>query len=437
MTTPMPDEVECCPVLKRCQQNVTIHPAYRITHSTLVGDVTVRVEATWHLTLTRKTGDTMLGPIIKTVTLLPGQSVRLSIQDRSSKFSYDTESSRVHRETNVSSSSYYNAGMASAFSSLSSVTSGREESTHHDSSVSGGGGVGLDLGFFEIGGSVHGSSHNSSTTSAFLTSLSRTSRSQSSHVEMGTQAAYSTSVGYVATRTHTEGESEEHSEAATHVYKNENRCHAVNHRFHQLMEEHTVTLTVDEVTLRVLDPTASTGAVPIVPRPLTGLGPKSEAVSVLSPKLLTVEAAARAAAIARTSDRQRPVPSPTGLAAEDAASLLTPEQHAAALKAVMSDLVKAGLVTADGKVTDRAQELYGWTHVLCLPLDGTHVMSCISDCDTCEPELKRRIDLELDRLELQNRHLARTTELMDKDLEHQPRCPEESGEDDDEDEDDD
>jgi hypothetical protein len=423
MTTPPdPHEVECCPVLVRCQPVHQIRPAYRIRHNVpgADGQSSVQVEATWHMTLTNRTGDTMLGPVVKTVTLLPGQTVRLSIQDRASKFSYDTESSRVHREAHTSASSYYNAGMASAFSSLSSVTSGREESTHHDSSMSGSGGAGLDLGFFEIGGSVGGSSHDSSTTSTFLTSLSRVSRSQSSHVEMGTQSAYSTSVGYVATRSHTEGESEEHSEAATHFYRNENRCHAVNHRFHQLVEEHTITLTVDEVVLRVIDASASTGAVPVVPRPLTGLAPKPEAVSVLSPKLLATESAAREAAVARTATRRFPEGLADSLAA--AAPTLTQAERDAAIKAVMEDLVKAGLVTADGKVTARAQRLYGWSHTICLPLDGVHVMSCLSECDVCEPELKKKIELGLERMALENEGIARENELMDKDLDHQPRC---------------
>lgn len=436
MTTPPPDEVECCPVLVRCKPQHQIRPAYRILHTVpgADGQTPVQVEASWHLTLTNKTGDTMLGPVIKTVTLLPGQTVRLSIQDRASKFSYDTESSVVHREAHTSASSYYNAGMASAFSSLSSVSSGREASTHHDNSMSGSGGAGLDLGFFEIGGSVGGSSHDSSTTTTFLTSLSRTARSQSSHVEMGTQSAYSTSVGYVSSKSHAEGESEEHSEAATHFYRNENRCHAVNHRFHQLVEEHTITLTVDEVVLRVVDSTASTGAVPVVRRPLTGLSPKPEAVSVLSPKLVQAEAAAREAAMARTA---RPAQGPVGLGNDTASAVpvaaLTQEERDAAIKAVMADLVKAGLVTADGKATARAQRLFGWTHVICLPLDGVHVMSCLSDCDVCEPELKKKIELELERMALENEHLARETELMDKDLDHQPRCCPDEEEDDDED----
>lgn len=413
-----PGDVECCPILKRCQPVHEIHPSYRMIHTVQTGDnrTPVRVEAAWHLTLVKKTGDTMLGPVLKTVTLLPGESVRLSVQDRASRFSYDTESSRVHREAHSSASSYYNAGMASAFSSLTSVTSNREASTHHDSSVSGGGGAGLDLGFFEIGGSVAGSSHDSSSTHSFLSSLSRVSRSQSSHVEMGTQAAYSTSVGYVATRTHTEGESEEHAEAATHVYKNKNRCHSVNHRFHQLMEEFTLTLTVDEVILRVLDD-VTPGLVPYVPRPLTGLVPKADAVSTLSPKLAELESSARRAAVARTAVSSGQV----GVMAEAvAAATLTPEQKASALKLVMADLVKAGLVNEDGSVTEKAQKRYGWKRTVCLPLDGMHVMSCLSECDTCEPELHREVTLELDRYELENKQIARTTELMDRDDDHRP-----------------
>lgn len=417
MTMPVP--VECCPELMRCQSVTRIRPTYRIIH-TVPGDngQTVRVEAAWHLTLTRTTGETMLGPVVKSVNLLPGQTVRLSIQDKASKFSYDTESTRVHREAHASSASYYSAGMASAFSSLSSVSSGRTASTFHESAISGGGGAGLDLGFFEIGGSVNGSSHDASSTTSFLNSLSQTSRSQSSHWEAGTQTAYASSVGYVSTRTHAEGESEEHSEAATHVYRNENRCHAVNHRFHQLMEEHTVKLTVEAVVLRVIDPDASTGTVPVVPRPLTGLAPKPEAVSVLSPQLAEKEDAARKAATARTAL----TPQGQDVFASRFILAIPPADAQRALDMVRDDLMRAGLIDQDGSVTEQAQARFGWEQTLCLPLDGLHVMSCLSDCNTCEHQLERRIDLELDHLGLQNEMLRRQIELMDRDQEHRSGC---------------
>jgi len=414
----MPTEpVECCPELVRCQPVTRIRPTYRIIHSVPGSNgQTIRVEAAWRLSLTRTIGETMLGPVVKSVNLLPGQTVRLTIQDKASKFSYDTESSRVHREAHSSAASYYSAGMASAFSSLSSVSSGRSASTFHESAISGGGGAGIDLGFFEIGGSVSGSSHDGSSTATFLNSLSQTSRAQSSHWEAGTRTAYASSVGYVSTRTHAEGESEEHSEAATHVYRNENRCHAVNHRFHQLMEEHTVRLTVEGVDLRVIDPGAATDAVPVVPRPLTGLAPKPEAVSVLSPQLAEKEDAARKAAVARTASNR-----PDNVSSR-IVSVISPDDAKRALAAVRADLMRAGLIDQDDSVTEQAQARFGWQQILCLPVDGLHVMSCLSDCNTCEPQLERHIELELEYQELRNERLRREIELMDRDQDHRSAC---------------
>jgi len=44
----------------------------------------------------------------------------------------------------------------------------------------------------------------------------------------------------------------------------------------------------------------------------------------------------------------------------------------------------------------------------------------VDDCDVCEPEVQRKIQLELDRLELQNQLLKRQIELLDKSQEY--RC---------------
>ena len=45
---------------------------------------------------------------------------------------------------------------------------------------------------------------------------------------------------------------------------------------------------------------------------------------------------------------------------------------------------------------------------------------CLDDCGTCEPELQRKIQLELDGLELQNKLLQRQIDLLDKAQEY--RC---------------
>ena len=45
---------------------------------------------------------------------------------------------------------------------------------------------------------------------------------------------------------------------------------------------------------------------------------------------------------------------------------------------------------------------------------------CLDDCDTCEPELQRKLQLELDEKELRNKLLQRQIDLLDKAQEY--RC---------------
>ncbi|MEU4955671.1 hypothetical protein [Streptomyces lavendulae] len=412
----VPASEQCCSALERCRPVNTLHPAYRLIHSPQIESTRVPVEVTLHFTLTRTVGDTMLGPVVHSISLLPRETVRLHITDRASSWSFDTSNELAYRSVQASSESYYNAGMASAFSSLSSVSSGRSSSTHHDDSVSGGGNAGLDLGIFEIGGSVAGSSHNSSSTSAFLNSLTQTSRAQSSHVEHGTRSAFSLSVGTVASRSHSTGTGQDHFEAATHTLINENRFHTVNHRFHQLVEEHTAVLTLDAVTMRIINRDADSSAVPSVPRPLTGVGLYPQKVSTISQNLEATEAAGRRAAVARTAISPGQVTEAPGRSASSA----DPAIEAQALALVRTDLQRAGIIGENGDVTAEAKTLYGWRHVLCLPTPGWHVLSCLSSCDIGEDELHRRDKAETEQLELENDLLRRQAELMDTDQEH--RC---------------
>jgi hypothetical protein len=55
-----------------------------------------------------------------------------------------------------------------------------------------------------------------------------------------------------------------------------------------------------------------------------------------------------------------------------------------------------------------------------LPTAGVIVKSCLDDCDICEPEVHKRTTLELERMELENKLLARQIELLDKSQEY--RC---------------
>jgi len=91
--------------------------------------------------------------------------------------------------------------MANAVSNVNVNQQAGSTSTFHSSAVGGGGGLGIDLGFFSIGGSASGSSYDSKATSAFASSLSQHADSSSRHMEVSTRAASSTSIGEVSTRT--------------------------------------------------------------------------------------------------------------------------------------------------------------------------------------------------------------------------------------------
>ena len=73
-----------------------------------------------------------------------------------------------------------------------------------------------------------------------------------------TRAASSVSVGEVQSRSHAEGESEDHFESASRVFANPNRCHAVTFYFYQINKTQTVRLRLEAIRRRVIDPAGDT-----------------------------------------------------------------------------------------------------------------------------------------------------------------------------------
>lgn len=59
----------------------------------------------------------------------------------------------------------------------------------------------------------------------------------------------------------------------------------------------------------------------------------------------------------------------------------------------------------------------------CVPTAGVIVKGSLDTCNVCEPELPKKMQLELDRLDLQNQLLKRQTEFLEQDQEHRC-CPE-------------
>jgi hypothetical protein len=422
-----PLNVPCCPELEKCDTCDTLDFRYRLPNRQIIGDrrENVRVEVTLHFRLTRCPGPLALGDLIYSSTLFPGETVRLFTSDRHSRFTFDSESKLSYRHETTSEESYFAAGMAAAMSDLNVFESSRRTSRFSESSVSGGGGAGIDLGFFEIGGSASASSYDASSVDTFARNLSQHAESSSRHMEVATRAASSTSVGEVQNRTHAEGESADHFESSSRTFKNDNHCHAVTYFFYRINKCQTLQFELVRIDRRVDDPAVPTGVtlnppsqlstVAVIPRPILATAKarldleRQDRTSLAERQAAEtgVQAGIRSKAFLETSVAiQEPIPA---------------DIRAAALAQVDQELVKQGLIDkVGGKVSPTAQERYGWKRSLVIPTPGMLVRGCLDECNVCEPELEKEIHLNLERKELENKLLARQIELLDKSQEY--RC---------------
>jgi hypothetical protein len=426
---------DCCPQLEPCEVCDVLNFTYRLPFRPVIaaGDQrqVVPVEVTLHYRLTRCSGPLSQGDLLYTTTLLPGEKVRLQSSDRHTRFSFDNETKLAYNNETTSEESYYAAGMAYGMSNLNMLDTTNASSSFSSSSVSGGGGAGIDLGIFSIGGSASAGSYDANSASSVAHALSQHAESLHQHMEVSTRAAASTSVGEVATRTHTQTESDDQFESATRTFSNPNHCHALTFLFYRINKCQTVTFEIVSIDRRVDDPAAPTSVDLNPPKPLTGVAVRSTAVLATGSNRL--EVAQRA--LASVAVEQGGAAQTTGalLVARPAISF-TPQGpipvniRQAALKQVDQDLVNEGLLDkVGGQVSPAAQKTLGFTKTLALPTPGVLVKGCLDDCDICEPELKRLMDLEATHKDLENQLLKKRIDLLEKSQEYRC-CPAEEEE---------
>jgi uncharacterized protein YuzB (UPF0349 family) len=200
----------------------------------------------------------------------------------------------------------------------------------------------------------------------------------------------------------------------------------VTYYFYRLNRKQIVKITLEAIDRRVDDPAAPTGVSlnPPVSRGQIGVVPTN--VLATQADRVAVEQIGRDSVAAQA--RQ----SFTGVAGGGTATLgfntfqsaqvpLSATVRKAALDQVDKDLIAAGLLTTvGGKVAPGTQKSFEIISESCLPTPGVIVKGCLDDCDTCEPELQRKIQLELDEKELRNKLLQRQIDLLDKAQEY--RC---------------
>lgn len=431
------DTIPCCPELRTDPICDVIDFRRRLVFPTPVRgpqEQPVKVEVTFHTRFTRCPGPLALGEIAYSTTLLPGEKVRLSTTDRRSRFSFDSESQLSHRSEQMSEEQYRLRALRTFMSDENVVDRGSDNYTeqgkwdfHGDASGS--------IGFFSASADANArGSHSGSSSRDYM-------REHRAHAEMSdhqsveaTRKAHSVSIGEVSTRSHQQGESEDHFEASSREFKNPNACHAVTFMFYRINKTETITFELVSISRRVIDPVAPT---PVAANPFRPLGQ----IATI-PQEIPATNLKRAETLDRSFDSDRKIQvqalqalpgvggirgQAIGLAANAAAASLgegTPLTDALrekALAAVDAQLVAQGLIDkASGKVSAAAQEEFGYTRTTSLPTAGVIVKGCMDTCGICEPNVEKREALELARLELQNQLLAKQIELLEKSQEY--RC---------------
>ncbi|HJZ69032.1 MAG TPA: hypothetical protein VKF81_12985 [Blastocatellia bacterium] len=432
--------VPCCPKLETepCCDVLDFH--YRqLYHPTVVtGDQrrTVTVEVIIQVRFERCSGPLVLGDLAYSTTLLPGEKVRLFTTDRRTRFTFDSSTKVSYRNEQTSEEHFMMSGISDFMSDITARDSARatnKSKGHFDTH----GETNSPIVAAFTGPSIDVSgNYNSESTSDFLREMSQHARSSVRRSEMASRAASTVSVGEVQTRSHAEGESQDHFESSSREFSNPNKCHAVTFFFYQINKTQTIKFTLEAIERRVVDPAVDTkvtnnqflsrGDVSVIPA----------SVLATDKQRLEVEATGRASVAA---EQQVAVSGGIGLQA----TLLSPQLTAIgasfvpfeplpdalrrdALQQVDKQLVAAKLLDkVGGNVSADAQKKISFEAKFCLPTPGLLVKGCLDDCDVCEPTLQKEIELDLERKRLENERLKREIELMDKDQEHRC-CPADS-----------
>jgi hypothetical protein len=379
-------KVDCCPTLHPWQSCDELDVRYRLPFRPVVqtrdGEQQLLVEVTVCFRMECCSGPLILGDLLYSTTLLPGEKVRLLTTDRNSRFSFSTDAEYAARQFTTSEQSFFLAGMADSMSNLEVLRQGENESQYAASAASGGQYSGLDLGFLDIGGYSSASSYDASAASAFFNSLSEHAESSSRKVETSVRAATSTSVSEVASRTHAAGESDDKYESASREFSNQNRCHALTYLFYRIEKVQKLKFKLVAIERRVDDPACPTGIHPLTP-----------------------VAGAEGPANGGNGPAAQPIPATV---------------RAAALAQVDADLRAEGLLDAAGNCSAETVERLSWERTVRLPTPGVMVKCCLDECDSCEPARKREIELELAAKALANRLLERKIQLLEQSQEY--RC---------------
>jgi hypothetical protein len=425
-------DLPCCPEITRDPCCDRLQFTYRLENR--MTDLPVEIVITAELE--RCPGPLSLGDVVYSTTLLPGEKVHLYTSSRNTRFTYDSESQVTYRHEQVSEETYYMTSMDRFMSDLTVNESGGGSSqSSSEFKTEGSVSNWTDAIFGRPDARVEGN-FSAESSYDFMRELRRHAESSHERTVQGTRAASSVAVGEVQTRNHAEGETESAFEASTRILENRNECSAVTYLFYQLVKKQTVRFRIKSVLRRVRDPAGDAGVSTRPLKPNSNVAVIPNGILATDLKRVEVETSARTAA---ASDKANVISgvgvgaaalaglSTVNLAAaqfrtlERTARPVTPEARAAALKAVDTSLVKAGILDrVGGEVSPSFAAELSFERTSCLPTQAIVVKACLDICNACDESRQRSIKLDLERKALENKLLERQIELLEKSQEY--RC---------------
>jgi hypothetical protein len=199
--------------------------------------------------LERSGGEYVVGDLVYTLSLLPGEEVQMFTTDRRTRFSLDTETKIGYHTATTFEDQMYMSAMDTFFGQLSASqwaqadasTSGSLQAHGDTSSV-------LD-GLLSGPSADMTGSFNTNSFADFVGGMSAQASTAHQVTASATNTASAVSVGAVGIRTNIEGKLDTHVEMNYRSFRNPSRTRAVTFYFFQIRRMHRVRFWVDSITV--------------------------------------------------------------------------------------------------------------------------------------------------------------------------------------------
>jgi hypothetical protein len=207
------------------------------------------VEVVVSTRLERTAGKYLLGDLVYTLSLLPGEEVRMFTTDRRTQFSVDSQTKIGYHTSTTFEDQMYMSAMDSFFGQMSSSQWAHGEAGSSGSFQAHGEASGAFESFFSGPEADMSGSFNTNSFADFVGGMSAQASSAHHVSATATNTASAVSVGAVGIRNTVEGKLDTHVEMNYRSFRNPSRTRAVTFYFFQIRRAHTIRFLVDSITV--------------------------------------------------------------------------------------------------------------------------------------------------------------------------------------------